>query len=237
MCRENEGIINSQIQTQWTPVFPAFGCKALAAVIQSEEFKASLAEMLNDFDDLEPNQITNDGYEFVGLSEKKALFEKHFPFFSLKVQTQFISLNPNSQVVTCEAALYVLTEEGYKPWFTRLGQSSTDNVGADGREADAETSALRRIFLALGMGKEGSKEVTEDNSKNAMALVSDYCKETGKQLKELVKEYRSHHQAFALQPFKLNYSDVEDTKLPALIDKEDWVLLTSFITKRKGKND
>ena len=233
MTIESDARVSQQIDTQWVPVSPAFGCKNLAEVIQGEEFRQSLTAMLADFDELEPNQVTQDGYEFVGLSEKKALFEKHFPFFQLKVDTQFISLSPDSSVVTCEAALYVLTDQGYKAWFTRLGQSSADMVGADGREADAETSALRRIFVALGMGKEGAKEVAEESSKNALSIVNDFCTQNGIKLQELLKEYRSHHKAVGQSPLKHNYTDVEPTKLQQVIDKDDWVALTNYVSKRK----
>ncbi|MEG3765126.1 hypothetical protein [Alteromonas sp. 14N.309.X.WAT.G.H12] len=236
MTATNDMRIEQNIDVTWKPVSPAFGCKDLAEVIQGNDFRTALANMLADFDKLVPNQVTFEGYEFVGLSEKKALFEKHFPFFQLKVDSQFVSLSPDSHVITCEAALYVLTESGYKPWFTRLGQSSADVVGADGREADAETSALRRIFLALGMGKEGAKEIIEESSKNAISIVNDYCIKNAIALHELVKEYRSHHKAVNLSPLKHNYHDVENGSLGSVIDSADWVSLTEYVSKRSVKN-
>jgi hypothetical protein len=218
----------------FTPVTPAFGNKALASVILSEKFKSSLASMLADFSQLEPNQITSEGYEFVGLSEKKALFEKHFPFFEMKVDSHFVSLSENSAVMTCESTLYVLTDEGYVAWFSRLGQSSGDSVGADGREADAETSALRRIFMALGMGKEGAKEVDSDSANNATAIVGDYCKERGIDIKTLLKEYRSHHSAYDLAELKEDYLDLgTSTKKEIDVKSEDWVLLAKFVSHKR----
>ena len=155
----------------------------------------------------------------------------------MKVDSQFFSLSEENSIMTCESTLYVLTDAGYQPWFSRLGQSSADTVGADGREADAETSALRRIFMALGMGKEGAKEVDEGSASNATSVVEDFCKHRGMELSALLKEYRSHHSAYNLDALKSDYVEKSSgDKLKDDVKSDDWIALSKYISLKWAKD-
>lgn len=226
LSKSNE--LSSFVDSSWVPT-EISKSKALATEILSSEFQNNLKNMLEAFSKIIPKEHDSSGKAFVSMAAKYQLLETYFPFGGLRIFTQFI--NNESSNAVCSATLHVLTEDGYEPWFSRMGMSNSDDHTTDGPLADAETSASRRLLVALGLGYEGAEEIVENNKFKNIQQLNSYLLENGLKLKELVSKYRDQQSKYGLGLLSGKY----DTKTPKseltlkMISDDDFKKILSFI--------
>lgn len=242
MMNQTANSINVKVDSSWTPVNTS-DSKALADEIISEEFQDALSCMLDDFDKLVPTEDTDSGRSFISMAQKNRLIEKHFPFCQLLFRSQFLSIEEGREC--CYMTLYVLTEEGYLPWFSRMGMGDHVNPSTDGVMADAETSAKRRLMIALGLGYEGGEESIELDANRTARAIDEHIVKYGTNLYNVVADYSARHRKFNLPKLDGNYpkSEKDSEKLNfsiADMGNDDMLLLLSFLKSKEeveGENN
>lgn len=211
-------------------VSPTSGKKELADVILSSDFQQRLAAMLSEFDAIAPSGGDDGAPRYVPLTQKSQLLEKHFPLFTLTIGNQFVNIGePN---VICHSTFYVLTDEGYLPWFSRMGMADGDRVSSDGAMADAEISAKRRLFAALGMGADMVEDVGVVSKDSYVEVVSNYVEASGtKDIDGLISEYRRECGRHGLKPLMVRNTTKVDVKG---MHEDDLELLAVYIAKKES---
>lgn len=223
------------VDSEWKPVQVAT-TKSLVKEITSKEFQTSLAGMLEDFEKIIPKEYDSSGRSFVPMSEKYRLLETHFPFGAIRIFTQFISHDTSNAI--CIATIYVLTEEGYEPWFSRMGMGNIEGASTDGALADAETSASRRILIGLGLGYEGVEEIAENNELKNVQGINNFLAENNKSMNALVEDYIDQHSRYGLKLLSQKYLTSNGKKLSYNdIHKSDIKRLLSFIASVNNSKD
>jgi len=223
------------VDTTWEPVEVSTS-KELAAEILSDDFQNGLESMINEFESLFPSDHYDNGKGFIPLSKRKEILEKNFAFGTFSISNQFINLFDDAPI--CVSTIYVLTEKGYEPWFSRMGMGSSTNPSSDGLLADAETSALRRLMAALGMGNESSEEVADSDRLNRVNIISLYLKDNSMSLLKLIENYKSHGSRYSLPELKnKSYPSSKSKKEEievfdySFIGDGDLSILVSYISK------
>lgn len=231
-------VLENTVEQKWAPVETSSE-EALAKEISSNTFQKSLSDMLDKFDTLIPKEEDISGRKFISMAQKNKLIEEFFPFGSLSFRSQFISLTEKSEI--CYMTIYVLTDDGYLPWFSRLGMSDPNTSSTDGTAADAETSAKRRIFIALGLGYESGQEQHEMIVSQTEKALEEGIINHGMAIFELVSEYQERAHMFNL-PKKLsgdypsNQKDAEKMKFNISdVSSEDGVLLLKYLKEKQGE--
>lgn len=159
--------------------------------LKSLDIENKISKMLSEFDGFVPEHY--DGYDrpYQPLSRRIDLFEKHIPFGDLVIQTDLME-ESTSSVIYCKATLMLLTEDGYQPLFSRYGEGNIMTSRTDGAVADAETSAMRRILVALGLSNDGGKdEIATLKDSAERDFVTNYLNSHRKNLESLVKAYNT----------------------------------------------
>lgn len=228
------------IDTTWSPVLANASDKDLAEALSREEFVLAHKRMLEEFDRVEPVVLDDMGNTYIPFSEKLRLIEEHFDFQTFVFSPQFLSIG-GSESPVCYMTLLVLTENGYRPWFSRMGMGASDMPGPDGLLADAETSAKRRILIALGMGKPGEEETSSDRSVGT-SIIEKYMSDQSANVADLVSVYNSKMHAMGLEPLHVKMSTLKAIKensgteagLTSLGD-EDIKKISTFISKSQNK--
>lgn len=174
----------------WSQYRPAF-TKTISDVLLSDDFKSSMKAMIEEYESTPPDMITDSGFEFVSLKKCRQLFDKYFGFMTLTVQTTFVTGYSDEDPI-CQKTLMVLTDKGEEPWFSRLGMGDLSRVSTDGIFIDAENSALRRLFAAIGMGYDDHTDFDIKLSKALIEKIDNKIKSAklGK-LSDLLKSYRA----------------------------------------------
>lgn len=150
-----------------------------------------IASMLSEFDGFVPEHY--DGYDrpYQPLSRRVDLFEKHIPFGDLVIHTQLME-ESTSNIAYCKATLMLLTEDGFQPLFSRYGEGNAMTSRTDGAVADAETSATRRILIALGLSNDGGKdEIATLKDSAERDFITNYLNSHRKSLESLIKAYNT----------------------------------------------
>jgi hypothetical protein len=228
----------SVIDTSWEPVMPSES-KSLASAITNKDFRKNLINMLKEYDTIPPDGFDSYGNEYIRLSEKYRVLENNFDFGTFQIRTQTMN-NEQSMVPFCYATLYVLTELGYEPWFSRMGVGDPNMVSTDGLHADAETTARRRILVALGLGKDGSNEVVNTDQDNMRKHLGATILEKGMTLSGLVMLYTGKAQVNKLPPLNLTqdklkaYKEDSDEAVVGYLIDSDVSSLHSFIKTVKS---
>jgi hypothetical protein len=201
--------VSEKINTSWEPqaILPE---PALASIIASDDFQQRLSAMLVEFQTLEPVYIEAYGKNYVSMAERNQLLEKHFDLGTFWLRYDFINREAKDPVCVC--TLFVLTDEGYFPWFNRMGQATSSDTGSDGALADAETSARRRILIALGMGSEGDLEVQKSQQSGATSAIQNQLDKSGESVLKFLKRYAGDAASLKLPKLKTYFQDsVKDT--------------------------
>jgi hypothetical protein len=175
--------------SSWVPELPSTS-GALVEKVNDPKFAERIKSMLADYDDLTPELY--DGYfaPYVGLNERSRVFEKHFPLLLAQIQMQYVGqLGSDTHVV--QATLYLSTKDGSLPLFSRFGEGTSVNNRSDGAIAQAETSALRRIYCALGLGDNTSEEVAIINEQGQQKWIEGYLDEKKTAFDKLLKMYNA----------------------------------------------
>ncbi len=227
--------LSPYIDTSWEPTSVS-SSKSLAAVIVSDDFQDSLEEMLDEYDSMIPTEHYDDGSAFISLSARRELMERHFPFGTFHISTQFIKLDSDTPI--CVATLYVLTDDSYEAWFSRMGMGTASSVSSDGLFADAETSALRRILTAIGLGNEGNEESADSDRINRVGIVDAFIESTSQTLIQLVESFKSHGSKYSLGALTGFYPSSKDKKDDRerfgfnSMNDNDLALLVSYVQKK-----
>lgn len=213
-------------------VSPTSGQKELTDVILSNEFQKSLAAMQSEFETIAPSGGGDGAPKYVPLTQKSQLLEKHFPLFTLTIGNRFVNIGePN---VICYSTFYVLTDEGYLPWLSRMGMADGDRISSDGAMADAEISAKRRLFAAIGMGADMVEDVDVVSKDSYVEVVSSYVEVSGtKDVDTLVSEYRRECGKLGLKPLSVRNATKVDVKG---MSEDDLQLLSAYIAKKESKS-
>lgn len=168
---------------------------AIYNAIAKSDIEAALSAMLDEFDTLVPEQYEGYDRPYQPLAKRMDLFEKHVPFGEMVIYTEILPGSKTISHVYCRATLYLLTAEGYAPLFSRLGEGSLMTARTDGPVAEAETSAIRRILIAIGLSNDGGKDefnVLNDNAERDN--LSHYLTSEGKSLDALIKAHNAERQ-------------------------------------------
>lgn len=184
---KNRTIDTSVFEHRWQPVLPS-DSQEISAEIGSEEFEQELREMLDNYDALIPEQYDGFDQPYVPLGKRKQVMEAAFMLKKLLIQVRIIGVMGEDTVA--QATLYVMTEKGYQPMFSRFGVGSADTQRADGPAGQAKVCAERRILTALGLGGDRSEEINEVNEETQRQWIKGYLAEqgsdTGQALKKLI---------------------------------------------------
>lgn len=217
--------ISDKIKVDWEPqaIVPE---KALADVICSDDFQTRLGNMLDGFQKLEPTYIEAYGQNYVSMAERNQLLESNFDVGTFWFRYDFVNRQANDPVCVC--TLYVLTDDGYLPWFNRMGQATSADTGSDGAFADAETSARRRVLIALGMGSEGDLEIKQAQNSGASTAIQGQLDKEGLSIVGFLRQYASDAASLGLPKLvtslkelskssELSWADVSSTDLDNLL--------------------
>lgn len=178
------------IETPKTP-FPSNSTCVFQAITQSG-IEEQISHMLAEFDSLVPEQYEGYDRPYQPLSRRMELFEKHIPFGQMVIYTEILDGSKANNYVFCRATLYILTQEGYHPLHSRLGEGSVNTARTDGPFAEAETSAIRRILISIGLSNDGGKdEIRVLNNNAERDHLTNYLQEVGKTLDALIKAYNA----------------------------------------------
>lgn len=237
MTSLNTTLENSVVR-EWVPVETS-SSEMLAKEIMSEGFQDSLTGMLDAFDKLVPKEEDLTGRKFISMAQKNKLIEDFFPFGELVFRSQFLSLEDGQEV--CYMTLYVLTDGGYEPWFSRLGMANATK-SSDGSIADAETSAKRRLMIALGLGYEGNTEHSELNIDKTVKALEEAVISNGTSLFQIVSEYQKGAHLYNLPSLS---GEFPETKAQAQskgfgvkdINCDDGFLLLTYLKERQEQQD
>lgn len=226
----------SFLSTEWAPVLASSEDSELVKTLQSEEFTESHKKMMEAFDRLEPVPIGLDGDAYIPLSEKLRLLEESFPFQTFYFSPQIINMGMSDTPI-CSTTLLVLTDSGYRPWFSRMGMGDYSIPGTDGLIADAESSAKRRILIALGMGTPGEEKVGSERSV-ARDVLERYLNSSGEYLRDIVTAYVGQASSSGDEQLAIKTSQIkkleDSTGSPLTIDQlkdNDVKLLSGFVSK------
>jgi|AntDeeMinimDraft_5_1070356.scaffolds.fasta_scaffold12816_2 hypothetical protein len=225
------------IDTTWSPVLASPKDKELAAKLSEKNFLESHKKMLSDFEKLEPVALDDMGNTYVPFSEKLRVLEENFDFQTFMFSSQFLNMGATASPI-CYMTLLVLTDEGFRPWFSRMGMGDQANPGPDGLMADAETSAKRRILIALGMGKPGEEETSSERSVET-GVIERYMSENNTSVADLVAAYGSRAPTDSAGPLDVKMASLKKIKdngqepnLSALGDS-DIKKIAKFISQQK----
>lgn len=221
--------IDEVLDNSWSPIEVSTS-KALAKAILDPAFQESLKKMLAEFKSLTPKEYDGSGKAFVSMAQKHQLLEKHFEFGTFWFTTQFIDTDADAPI--CHGTLSVLTDEGYLPWFSRMGMPNPDSVSTDGKMADAENSATRRLMIGLGLGYEGAAELVDAENLRYIAAIREYLTSHGDMhLGTLVNNYKNH--GGGLAPLKVKMDSKQQDKLSFNdLHQDDIKLLVGFVRRR-----
>lgn len=186
--------------------------------ISDGSLEQQLTDMLNEFDNLVPEQYEGYDRPYQPLSKRMDLFEKHIPFGDLMIYTELLKECSTPGMVYCRATLHILTEEGYAPLFSRLGEGNSMTSRTDGAIADAETSATRRILIALGLSNDGGNDeftVLKDSAQRD--FITNYLNSRGKKLDALIKAFNAKNSAQERIDETRNQSGVSDLSIADVI--------------------
>lgn len=162
------------------------------SAILDGDLEQRIGAMLDEFDDLVPEHYEGYDRPYQPLSKRMDLFEKHIPFGEMLIYTQPLSNHATQGALYSQATLFILTESGYQPLYSRLGEGNVMTSRTDGAIADAETSAIRRILVSLGLSNDGGKEeitVLQDSAERD--FITNHLTATGKPLESLIKAYNA----------------------------------------------
>lgn len=213
-------------------VAPTSNSKALADAILHEDFQGSLIAMLQEFEGITPTGGADGSPSYVPLTKKAQLLEKHFPLFTLTIGNRFLNIGDVNTV--CYATLYVLTDEGYLPWLSRMGMADCDRISSDGAMADAEISAKRRLFAAIGMGADMIEDVEVVGTDTYIDVVKQHIGRAGvNSIEALISEYRRDAGKYGLKNLAIrNAVNVNMQEL----SQEDLGNLAAYINKKESSS-
>lgn len=167
---------------------------AVFKAITESDIETQIEEMLQEFDLLVPEQYEGYDRPYQPLAKRMDLFEKHIPFGQMVIYTEMIEESKTNSHVYCRATFYILSDEGYLPLFSRLGEGSVMTARSDGPCAEAETSALRRMLIALGLSNDGGKdEIAVLNNNAERDSLTHYLHQQGKSLDALIKAFNAEN--------------------------------------------
>jgi hypothetical protein len=168
--------------------------KSVAKAIDNKTFAGKVSSMLVNYNKL-PTYMNDDGINMVRLGVRKQLMIDSFGFLELVIQTERVYKDKSS--VAVKATLFVCTEDGYQPVFTRLGYASVDDINVDTPHRNivgyAESNAEKRVLQALGMPDVKPAELSTVRSRlEANKIkVSRYLNSEGVSLDVLVNTYNA----------------------------------------------
>lgn len=164
------------------------------SAIENSGVQDAISEMLAEFDMMVPEQYEGYDRPYQPLSRRMDLFEKHIPFGLMVIYTEILEDSKSNSHVYCRATLYILSDEGYVPMYSRLGEGSVMTARTDGPYAEAETSAIRRILISLGLSNDGGKdEICVLNNNAERDALTLNLQEKGKSLDALIAAYNAEN--------------------------------------------
>jgi hypothetical protein len=231
------GAPSDRIDSTWHPIVTSPSV-SMYEKVSSQEFQDSLIKMQKEFESIVPKNVDQDGDLYVSLMERTQLIEDCFPYGTFHFVYQF--LNVSSDVPVCCGTLHILAGDSYEPWFSRFGMGDPSNIGPDGLFADAETSARRRLMAAIGLGREGDKEIIESEAAILINSLGSFCSESGMAFCDLTSEYMRHHTKYELPALEKRYL-VENIKPSEkdgftmdMVSDADLVKIAKYISMKKG---
>lgn len=159
----------------WQPDEPAY-TSTMYDAIMDDSFQQAMLALYEDYDELIPDEydsMTELGKieKWVPLRKRLELFHRHFPCGELIITTQQMGVSSTDQYVSV-ATMYVLTEEGYEPWFSAFGMGDPATAGADGAIAEADRIAKKRVLISFGLSDDPSQEVESLNAESMRNFVA-----------------------------------------------------------------
>jgi hypothetical protein len=168
----------------------------LAKEIRSEKFKTQLTEMMDLQDKIKPaGNALDDGSRLYSLTQRRTILAKCFPMGKFDMRTQVLTGKAHLTPMTY-GTLYMTTDNGVLPWFSRMGGGSSMDKDSDsntfGRSAG---SAESRLMIGLGLMRGDDLEVVIEQAEEHIVNIETYLNNTGENISQVIANYESMRQS------------------------------------------